>query len=422
MRLTLISALLAGLAPQAVAGGGFVLVDAGRGPVEVTLPTAFDPAVEAPLLLVLHGYNGSADNIETFLGLGPVADAMGYLYVRPEGTTDLLGAKFWNATPACCDAFGSGVDDSGYLRDLIEEIKRILPVDPSAVHVMGWSSGGYMAHRMACDHAEVIASIASLAGPTYDDPMSCVPADQVHVLQIHGTLDMSIDYNGGMSQGAPYPGAIDTVEQWATLHGCSLFPDTSAPPIDVDDLVPGRETVISLYDQGCAVGGSAELWSMVDSGHYPQLTATARVRLFDWFAAHRKPAPGSSYCTSTVHSGGRAARITTFGTESVAAEDLTLFAYAALPSTPGLFVAGTVQGQAPFGDGFLCAGPPIVRLPPSVPTSVGGDALLPLDFSAPYAQLLLDGATLNFQFWFRDTPAGGAGFNLTDARSVTLGP
>ena len=32
------------------------------------------------------------------------------------------------------------------------------------------------------------------------------------------------------------------------------------------------------------------------------------------------------------------------------------------------------------------------------------------------------GETWNFQFWYRDPSAGGAGFNFTDALSITFCP
>ena len=53
-----------------------------------------------------------------------------------------------------------------------------------------------MSYRAAYDHSETIAAIASLAGASHIDDRPA-PANPVHVLQIHGTNDGTIAYNGG---------------------------------------------------------------------------------------------------------------------------------------------------------------------------------------------------------------------------------
>ena len=131
------------------------------------------------------------------------------------------------------------------------------------VHFAGHSNGGFMSYRMACDHADVVASIGSLAGATYADPADCTPVTPVHVLQIHGTNDATIGYNGGtIPLGGTYPGALQTVESWATYNGCSTVPDLSQPPLDLDAGIPGAESTVSLYEAECSPSGSARLWTI----------------------------------------------------------------------------------------------------------------------------------------------------------------
>ena len=399
-----------------------LFVDAGRGPIPVQLPSAYDPNDPAPLLVLLHGYSGSGPGVLNYWSVGTEADQRGFVLVAPDGTVDLAGLPFWNATPACCDFFGSGVDDSGYLRDLIEQIKAIVAVDPSRVHVAGYSNGGAMSYRMACDHAEAIASIVSQAGPTFDDDAACTPAASVHTLHVHGTNDNVVLYGGGLSQnGLPYPGALESILSWAGYGGCDPTP-TNGTPLDLDPSIAGAETLVERYVQSCGAGASSELWTIVGGDHGPALGATFQTELFDWLEAHAKPVVGAGYCTSTVNSSGRRARLTVTGSTSAAAADLHLIASGAPSFVPGIFIAGPQPNQLPFGDGLLCVGPPVVRLPPTAATTFGGDAFLALDFQAPYAALLSPGAVAHFQFWFRDVPGGPAGFNLSDARSVALLP
>jgi polyhydroxybutyrate depolymerase len=255
-----------------------IIIDLGRGPIPVYEPEAYDPETPTPLVVWLHGYWAG----------GPYTEGFWQFILIPAGTVDPDGMYFWNATVACCDFYGSGVDDSGYLRSLIDEIARQLSVDPTRIYVAGYSNGGFMAYRMACDHAETIAEIVSGAGATEYDPLLCTPLVPVHVLHFHGTADINVFYNGGYLRGNPYPGAVASVEQWATYNGCSLLPDTTHANIDLASNVPGDETRVTRYIDGCNPGGSAELWSIVGGDHWFELSETFRPLVFEHLLSHPK--------------------------------------------------------------------------------------------------------------------------------------
>jgi Esterase PHB depolymerase len=87
-------------------------------------------------------YRTDADVVDHYFGLQPLADSIGFLYVHPDGSKDSAGDEFWNATEACCDIHGSGIDDSGYLQGLIRDIEAAYSVDPKRVYVVGHSNGG----------------------------------------------------------------------------------------------------------------------------------------------------------------------------------------------------------------------------------------------------------------------------------------
>lgn len=64
-----------------------------------------------------------------------------------------------------------------------------------------------MSYRMAYDHSDTIAAIASLAGASHSNLDKPAPASPVHVLQIHGTKDTTIEYGSGEIGGTTYPDA-----------------------------------------------------------------------------------------------------------------------------------------------------------------------------------------------------------------------
>ena len=274
-------------------GGGAVNMCAGGKvggdrPADVRVPASYDCKTPLPLVILLHDYASSGVGAEAYLDLAAQADARGFIYVHPDGTKDSKGKAFWNATDACCDAEGSGVDDSGYLSSLIWDIRAQYNVDPKRVYLIGYENGGFMAYREACDHATQITAVASLGGAMWADTAKCALKAPVSVLEIHGTADADIAYGGGTRQGHPYPGADTAAADWAKLDKCKSGPDTSAPPLDLDSSLPGAETTVTRFPT-CVLGTSVELWKIQGGTHAPQLSTTFTSSVLDFLLAHHKP-------------------------------------------------------------------------------------------------------------------------------------
>src|SRR5690606_11379293 len=107
------------------------------------------------------------------------------------------------------------------------------------VFVLGHSNGGYMAYRMACERADAITAIASLAGNASSMPEACTPSRPVNVVHLHGTADDTV----------PFAGAMPSVEQWAMKNGCGTT-RTPTMDYDFDTAVAGAETHAAATD-GC---------------------------------------------------------------------------------------------------------------------------------------------------------------------------
>ncbi len=135
------------------------------------------------------------------------------------------------------------------------------------------------------------------------------------------------------------------------------------------------------------------------------------------------PAP-VHYCTSTEnsHTVGNGAMIGYQGSASVGNNDLILCSTQAPSGQFGIFYYGGSRISLPFGNGFRCAGGGITRLP-VVTTGASGYVTYTLDNTvAPHSTKIVAGSSWNFQFWFRDPPAGGAEFNLSHGLGISFGP
>ncbi|MFC0534139.1 alpha/beta hydrolase family esterase [Phytohabitans kaempferiae] len=279
--------LLAACTASPEPASGLVTLDLDDRPFQLHVPEAYDAGTRAPLVVLLHGYTSHAEEAADYFGLTAEADRRGFLVAMPEGTENREGHQFWNATPACCDFHGSGVDDSGYLSRLIDRVASAYAVDPARVYFVGHSNGGFMALRMACDHAGKVTAVVSLAGAATDHAAGCAPSRPVSVLQIHGTADRTILFDGHAGR---YPSAPDTVALWRRLDGCADQPDTSAAPLDLDSGLAGAETTVLGYQAGCGAGSRVELWTIEEGGHIPAPTGAFPTAVADFLLARVAPA------------------------------------------------------------------------------------------------------------------------------------
>jgi polyhydroxybutyrate depolymerase len=251
-------------------------------PFDVFVPSGYEAATATPLVILLHGYGASGALQEIYFNLQPQAEERGFLYVHPDATPNRLGLSAWNATDACCS--DSEVEDTAYLNFIIDEVSATYNVDATRVFLVGHSNGGFMSYRMACDSADRIAAIVSLAGATFLDAAACAPSEPVNILQIHGTDDETIHFQGGSTPLGAYPAAVDTVATWSTYNGCAPVSE-SLGAIDLDGLLDGDETTMNVFSD-CPIDGTVELWMMTDGTHIPALSANFAADIVDWLYAH----------------------------------------------------------------------------------------------------------------------------------------
>lgn len=271
--------------PSTATTGSVASVPLDDRPFALNVPAGYDEDTPAALVVGLHGYTSDGAELAGYLGLRGLSDGEGFLLAVPEGTKDSGGDQFWNATNACCDFGGTQVDDSAYLAKVIRTVEEQYAVDPERVYVIGHSNGGFMALRMACDHADLVAAVVSIAGEQAQDPALCKPSRPVSVLQVQGDADQTIRFTGGSNgSGRTYPGAQATVDAWRALDGCTAEP-TAGAPLDLDTIRPGAETTVATTS-GCEDGTEVALWTIDGGRHVPTWSADAGETIVGWLLDH----------------------------------------------------------------------------------------------------------------------------------------
>lgn len=133
------------------------------------------------------------------------------------------------------------------------------------------------------------------------------------------------------------------------------------------------------------------------------------------------PCPGPvSYCIAVPNSTGQPASIGSSGSARISDANFVLAAHGLPAGSPGLFFFGGQQQQTPWGNGFRCVAGQLYRIPPALFANAQGSVALPFDFTSPPGSIVTPGSTWNFQLYYRDSAAGGAGFNSTDGLHATF--
>ena len=253
-----------------------------RGPERVYLPIDYSDSNSYPLVILLHAYGMSTEQAESIWGLAESVDKYQFVYALPSGTLDPAGSYFWNSNSACCNFYNSSVDDGSYLYQYIERLKDSFSINSNRIYVVGDSNGGFMALELAYRFPRLVTAAVSSAGASHLNSRNG-PASGVHILQIQGTEDTSILYEGGSIGGLSYPGAKATARQWAEYNTC-LLPGLIAEAKDLDPSLVGFETEVTVYSQGCRAAGSVELWTLQKGGHGlgRPVPESSRLQLLDW--------------------------------------------------------------------------------------------------------------------------------------------
>lgn len=196
----------------------------------VHVPAGYTPDKPVAMLLSLHGGGGNmnyqAD--DQYYGLISKADSAGFVAVFPNGYSRLRSGKLatWNAGICCGAARDKSIDDVGFLRAVVRDVQARMNIDSQRIFASGMSNGGMMSYRLACEMADTIKAIASVAGT--DGTLACAPSRAVSILHIHARDDERVLFNGGSGSAsashADFVSVPDTLAKWVNLNACDSAP------------------------------------------------------------------------------------------------------------------------------------------------------------------------------------------------------
>jgi len=228
--------------------------------------------VNSPAAFLFHGYGATPSKIDKKASFIDNAQDLHWYAVLPFGSGLIKG---WNGAGCCPGVFS---DDVTFTRAIVDWLNIQTCVDNNKIYATGFSNGGFMTHRLACEASDVFAGFSPHSGLMGKDySTGCVPANPVPIVSFHGTADGVVPYFGNGN----YLSFWDTMTQWAIHNDCGDAENA------VDVLI--TDTTHCMRYNGCAGGvpvefceitGLAHDWSGNDPGRPADVDATPYIFQF----------------------------------------------------------------------------------------------------------------------------------------------
>jgi polyhydroxybutyrate depolymerase len=166
----------------------------------------------------------------------------------------------------------SNADDVGYLRALIAEVVAHDAGDPKAIFMFGFSNGGFMAIRFACEAGELLHAAGNAASNIpIKQAQHCVGRKPLPWISINGDRDPNVQFNGQadgtLVYGRPQAGlesADKTFALFADKAKCTAAVRVvELPDIDASDGSTAEKRVRSR----CSGGTTSTQYVLHGAGH-----------------------------------------------------------------------------------------------------------------------------------------------------------
>lgn len=225
------------------------------------VPAAYDGSTAYPFVMALHGLG---DNMNNFKGINmnAVADTAHFILAIPQALVDpvFTQSTAWNSGAGQFGvSLNANVDDVGFLNALIDTVSANYNVDQTRVYSTGFSMGGFMSNRLACELNNRIAAIASISG-TIGSVITCQPARAIPVAHFHGTADATINYTGNPFGNDPEA----LVSYWMNHDHC----DTTPVSIDTFPNIANDGKIVVHYKYtGGSYSTRVEFFKVIGGAH-----------------------------------------------------------------------------------------------------------------------------------------------------------
>jgi polyhydroxybutyrate depolymerase len=213
-----------GASPAAFACPGQEPCRIGEGSYRLRLPAGWDGRSPLPVLVFLHGYRGSADEVAGDTMLLEELDRRGTALLAPQGADAERRGASWSF-PGKAE---TGRDDIAFVEAVVADAARHIPIDRSRLVASGFSVGGSMVWYVACQGHNVFSAYVPVAGAFWmPEPEDCPAGPQV-LRHVHGLADPTVPMKGravgGAGRSYRQGDVMHGFATWKTVNGCPSEP------------------------------------------------------------------------------------------------------------------------------------------------------------------------------------------------------
>ncbi len=188
-----------------------------------------------PVLLALHGGGGTPEGMVEMSGFNALADRYHFAVVYPSGSGSTPNRLFWNILLSQTYASENNIDDIGYLQLVLDDVGHRVFIDKSRIYASGFSQGGMMCYRLACDanFSKQLAAIAVVGATMTVAPDACEASRPVPLISFHGVRDPFSNFKGGIAENAPRndqvarPSVAESIGYWVSRGALPKQPEAS---------------------------------------------------------------------------------------------------------------------------------------------------------------------------------------------------
>ena len=159
-------------------------------PYALFVPSGYDPASPAPLMVSLHGAGRQYDWLMNYAGFLDLAEQHGYVVVTPLGYTRRGGYGYR----------GDSEGDRRSEQDVMNVFERVtgeFNIDENRIYLWGHSMGGAGTYYLASRHPDIWAGLAAVAGGSMNaDYVDAAAIRHIPFLVLQGSDDTVVPTAG----------------------------------------------------------------------------------------------------------------------------------------------------------------------------------------------------------------------------------